>query len=229
MELAPSGIPISFEVTFDVAGLAVAMLVYEVKPDRSRVLVAGPGPMADDGSSTYVGVFTPSAGKSYLVVKAVYTDNTFTIRDLNYSAASETIQSGGVDVSVIVPSIAQTNKKFVALPDVSGALMDWLQPMIFTLISKAIKGFQVKETPTIYSFMGVWQPFSVRQLEMKPRGQRAWSWYMLHALPGLLLKADDVVAYDGVQYRVMQVNEYPLYGFNEFHLVEDYTGSGPST
>jgi hypothetical protein len=38
---------------------------------------------------------------------------------------------------------------------------------------------------------------------------------------------DEVVTYDGVQTRVMSRKNYGLYGYVEYHLVQDWTGSGP--
>lgn len=116
----------------------------------------------------------------------------------------------------------------VELPDMSDALLSWLQPMVFTNITKSVVASQLVETPASVSFSGVWQPFSAAQLMIKPMGQRSWNWYMCHALTNLALETDDVVNYEGVQYRVMAQNPYPKYGFYEYHLVADYTGSGPT-
>lgn len=114
------------------------------------------------------------------------------------------------------------------VPDMSGALLQWLQPMVFGLITKTVNGFQVSETVVELTFKGVWQPFADRQLMMKPEGQRAWSWYWLHSDPSLTLKVDDVVEYNGKQYRVMSKKNYELYKYVEYHLVTDWTGSGPT-
>lgn len=114
------------------------------------------------------------------------------------------------------------------LPDVSGAMLDYFQPMTFGVVSKSIVNFQVVEEMVEVTFQGVWQPFTERQLQMKPEGQRDLSWYWLHAEPGLILVPDQVVIYLGKQYRVMTSKDYRLYGYVEYHLVDDYTGSGPT-
>lgn len=113
------------------------------------------------------------------------------------------------------------------VPDVSGAMLNWFQPMTFGLVTKTVEGFQVVEVEDAISFQGVWQALTERQLMLKPEGQRAWSWYWLHAQPTLDLKTDDVIQYLGVQYRVMTKKNYKLYGYIEYHLVQDWTGSGP--
>src|SRR5271166_4586886 len=90
MELAPAGIPLSFEVTFDVPGLPVAMSVYD-DSGASPVLVSGPIAMANVVNATYRGKFTGLAGKNYIVFKAVYTDGTFATLSSNYAQGSESI------------------------------------------------------------------------------------------------------------------------------------------
>jgi hypothetical protein len=115
------------------------------------------------------------------------------------------------------------------VPDVSGGLRDWFQPMTFETVTKTTVGFQVVEAGTQISFFGVIQPFRPRDLLLKPEGQRAWTWLLLHAEPVLTLKVDEVVIYNGVQTRVMSRTDYSIYGYVEYSLVQDWTGSGPST
>jgi len=126
-----------------------------------------------------------------------------------------------------VPGFQVQNKSFVPLPDVSGALLDWFQSMAFVVLTKSVVNFQNVETKTQTSFRGIWQPFNAQQLRMKPEGERAWRWFMLHADTSLELFPDDVVIYNSLQYRVMEKNDYLHYGYREYHLVEDFTGSGP--
>jgi hypothetical protein len=76
-------------------------------------------------------------------------------------------------------------------------------------------------------FQGVIQPFTERQLSLKPEGERAWSWFWLHADPVVTLEIDDVVLFKGVQTRVMAKKDYALYGYVEYHLVQDWQGAGP--
>ncbi len=121
------------------------------------------------------------------------------------------------------------NTQAGTVPDVSGALKDWFQPMVFETVVKTTVGFQVVEAGTEINFMGVLQPMSPRQLALKPEGQRAWTWLTLHADPVLTLKVDEVVTYLGRQTRVMSRKNYELYGFIEYTLAQDWTGSGPTT
>lgn len=113
------------------------------------------------------------------------------------------------------------------VPDVSGAMQDYFQAMTFDLLTKTTQGFQVVETTVPITFQGVIQPYNSRQLLIKPEGQRAWTWFTLHADPTLTLQVDDVVLYKGIQTRVMTRKDYVLYGYVEYELVQDWLGSGP--
>lgn len=122
-----------------------------------------------------------------------------------------------------VPLNVQTG----TVPNVNGAMQDWFQPMVFGIVTKETVGFQVVETETEISFRGVIQPLTERSLAIKPEGERAWSWLWLHADPSLSLNVDDVVTYLGKQTRVMAKKNYTIYGYIEYQLVQDWTGSGP--
>lgn len=113
------------------------------------------------------------------------------------------------------------------LPQMGDALLSWFQAMVFTTIVKTVVNSLVVETPTNVSFQGVWQPFTDQALLMKPIGQRKWKWFMLHADTTLSLEPDDVVTYQGTQFRVMAKKDYSPYAYIEYHLAQDYTGSGP--
>lgn len=115
-----------------------------------------------------------------------------------------------------------------SVPDVSGAMQDYYQPMVFEPVGKVVNGFQVVETGAPINFRGTIQPFTERALQLKPEGQRAWSWYLVHSDPILTLEVDDVVVWNGKQSRVMARKDYATYGFNEYHLVQDWTGAGPA-
>lgn len=119
------------------------------------------------------------------------------------------------------------NQNSGTMPDVSDALLDWFQKMTFTTVVKTIVDFQVVETPTDVDFIGVWQPFGPRQLQMLPEGERQWKWFTCHSQIQLPLTPDQVITYLDTQYRVKDVLDYSLNGYYEYHLVEDYEGSGP--
>ena len=114
------------------------------------------------------------------------------------------------------------------MPNVNSVLNGWTQAMTFMVVTKVSQGFQALETGTPVSFQGVIQPFTDKQLMLKPEGERAWSWYWVHADPSLMLTNDDVIIYETVQYRVMALKDYSKNGYMEYHLIEDTTGAGPT-
>lgn len=120
------------------------------------------------------------------------------------------------------------NSNSGTLPQLDDALLDYFQPMIFGVVAKSVQNFQLVETVVQVNFQGVWQPLSGRELAMKPEGQRQWKWIQVHADPSLTLKTDQIITYLGVQYRVMAQKDYRLYGYVEYHVVNDFTGSGPT-
>lgn len=130
----------------------------------------------------------------------------------------------------VIPNAANRPlfSKSGTVPDVSGALKDWFQNMTFGIVTKSVVNFQNVETVDPINFQGVIQPYTGRQLSLLPEGQRAWNWLILHADPVLTLNVDSVVIYKGKQTRVMARKDYILYGYVEYHLVTDWTGSGPS-
>lgn len=114
-----------------------------------------------------------------------------------------------------------------SVPNMSGTLTGWMQKLTFDIITKTIENYEVKEVAERFVFEGVFQPLSFKQLQMKPELQRAWSWFQIHSQTNIYLKLDDVIRFRGKQYRVMFLGEYELYGFYEYHVCEDYEGSGP--
>ena len=103
-----------------------------------------------------------------------------------------------------------------------GALANWMVPMVFIKIVKTVVDFQEVETKTNTNFKGVWQPLTGQKLQIKPEGQRAWKWFTCHAEIGLTLIPDEIITYKSTNYRVMEKMDYSEYGYNEYHLVQDY-------
>lgn len=109
-----------------------------------------------------------------------------------------------------------------SLPNVSGALLDWFQPITFILIKKTTVNFKLVEERSNYTFMGVVESQTAQQLQMKPEGQRSWNYINVWALPNVALKVDEVFCYQEKEYRVLRKNDWSQYGYAEFECVEDY-------
>lgn len=119
----------------------------------------------------------------------------------------------------------QTN--FSGMPNMAETITGWFQSLTFNVVSKVVENGLVTETTTDITFRGVWQPFGPEQLQMKPEHQRSWQWIQVHSHNNLKLVNDDVIKFRGEQYRVMANFDYSLNGYYEFHLIKDYSGSGP--
>lgn len=113
------------------------------------------------------------------------------------------------------------------MPDVSDALKGYFIPMTFTTTVKKIVNQNLVETPTSTAFRGVWQPLTVRSVNQKPEGQRSWRWFMCHSDTCLHLETDQVIFYNGIQYRVKAEKDYSLNGYWYYEMIQDFTGSGP--
>jgi hypothetical protein len=114
------------------------------------------------------------------------------------------------------------------IPDVSCGMRDWFKPMNFITVNKTVANFQNVETQLATNFRGVIQSLKERDLQLKPEGQRAWSWLQIHADPVLALLVDDIVEFSSRKYRVMAFRDYKIYGYVEYHLVEDWTAQTTS-
>lgn len=108
MNLVPAGVSLSFEVTYDAPSLPVAMSVYD-DSGPSPVLVQGPTAMLNWTGNSYRGKFTATAGKQYLVLKAAYTDGTFTTLDPNNAQGTESFVAqniaGGTTTAIVYEEI----------------------------------------------------------------------------------------------------------------------------
>ena len=108
------------------------------------------------------------------------------------------------------------------LPNMSAAVMAWMQPMTGTVITSTVEDYVVQETETEASFLGVRVPFKAQQLDKKPEGQRAWRWDVLYTTVEFLLSPNDVIVFRGNRYRVDAKLDYSEYGYYEYHIVQDY-------
>lgn len=123
-------------------------------------------------------------------------------------------------------SIVNGNTKTISecggsLPNLSDALTGWYQPMTVEVITKSVVDFQLSESAVTKTIKAVRQPFSSKQLILKPEGQRAWSWETMHTTEEF--SVDDIFVYKGIRYRVMQKWNWTEYGYFEYHIVQGFT------
>lgn len=114
-------------------------------------------------------------------------------------------------------------------PNVADVLPSWFQSLTFVVVSKAVPNFAVVETGVEHAFFGVFQPWHEKRMIISKTGERAWANAMIHSKTDLHLQDDDVIRFNGTQYRVLEQFEYQLNGYYQYNLTEDYIGAGPAT
>ena len=109
------------------------------------------------------------------------------------------------------------------LPNMANAIMAWQQTITVEVITKTLVNYQVTETKTPVSFLGVLINLQSTQLELKPEGQRQWNWVEVHSLTDLEVKLDDEVVIKNRRFRVMASADYSDYGYYRYELAEAFT------
>lgn len=109
------------------------------------------------------------------------------------------------------------------IPNVEGTLSDWFKTMKIGVTVKTVVDFQLSETINYVDIQAVLQPFTTKQLQLKPEGQRSWNWETLHVKgTDQEFCLDDHVYIDGMKYRIMQKFEWQRYGFLEYQIIQDF-------
>ena len=108
-------------------------------------------------------------------------------------------------------------------PNLQDALSDWFTNFKIGTIVKTVVDFQLQEVVTYLEYQAVYQPFTTKQLQVKPEGQRAFDWHTLHVKgTDVEFCLDDVVIIRGKRCRIMQKFEWREYGYTEYQTIEDY-------
>lgn len=113
------------------------------------------------------------------------------------------------------------------LPDLSGVVFSWAVPLSFSKVTQTViltgdnRG-EILETSKLYKFEGVWQPLSPKTINLKPVEVRAFSWFLLHCPISIDFNINDIVRFEGKNYKVMSKFDWHLNKYIEYHLVLDY-------
>jgi hypothetical protein len=110
------------------------------------------------------------------------------------------------------------------LPDMGGTVKSYFRPMVLIYVQKSIVNHEIVEARKELRCSGTIQPFALRELKIKPEGQRSWNWQMLHTTPDVKLPNDSEFTDNGTRYRVMSQGAYSRYGYITYELVQDYNG-----
>lgn len=142
--IAVDGQQIPIEVSFDPGLLFVAMKVRDVTAGYPGTLVGSAVPMVEFDTGSYGASFTGTAGKNYVLSKAVYTDGTYATRDPNYSPGSDSVQ-------VIPQSTAPTVDQITSAV-LNALLVDYTVPgSVAAAIDRA--GAPQPLSPTVQAFV----------------------------------------------------------------------------
>lgn len=110
-------------------------------------------------------------------------------------------------------------------PQMRAAFSGWTLPIVLEVYrDKVVDDGLVKTTKTLVKFNGTIQPLSARQIALKPEGQRAWEWLMIHAMTSKRdLEPNDRIQYNGVIYKVMGSTDYSNNNYIQYDVIKDYT------
>lgn len=109
------------------------------------------------------------------------------------------------------------------LPNMSETIMGWFQQLSAVTIVKTIVNFEVVETKTTISFLGVIEPMPAQNLMIKPEGQRQWIWNNLWCSTDLNLNPDDIFTINSIEYRVMIKHDWSAYGYRQYEVIQNYS------
>lgn len=109
------------------------------------------------------------------------------------------------------------------MPQMAAAFRGWMTTIILRRVTQPIVDGLVTELIEDITFRGTIQPLSPQKTALKPEGQRAWKWMQIHCLTGATnLVTNDRIIYNGELFKVMDILDYKLNNYIEYHLVKDY-------
>jgi hypothetical protein len=108
------------------------------------------------------------------------------------------------------------------IPKIQVALNGWESPITLIKVTQSIVDYETVNTEEEISFQGVVQPLTTEALQLKPLETRSWEWLMIHTRTSAEIFTNDLIRYDGKEYKVMFEKNYSLNGYYEYHLVKDY-------
>ena len=111
----------------------------------------------------------------------------------------------------------------MAVPYLGKALKGWTRPLVFSVVTKTIVNHVVTESDVTVTLNANIQPMPKQEVERKPESQRSWRWWSIIVKEGsTLLKPDDKVTVDGVEYTIQSVHNWTSSGFQKYEAVENY-------
>lgn len=102
------------------------------------------------------------------------------------------------------------------------AFSGWQSDVSLVRITQTIVNGLVTDAEEAIKFKGVVQPLKPEAIALKPEGLRSWEWLQIHAFKDSPLKTGEVILHDGRRFKVMEMKDYSLNNYIEYHVVEDY-------
>lgn len=115
----------------------------------------------------------------------------------------------------------------MSMPQITSAFAGWMNKItLLKITEKIVEGFvQVNKTPI--KFQGTIQPLSARSIELKPEGQRSFTWLQIHCISRTApLIPGDKIVWSGNIYKVTDQKDYSLNGYIEYHACKDFQQGG---
>jgi hypothetical protein len=110
----------------------------------------------------------------------------------------------------------------LTMPNMRSAIINWFRPLQAILITTSIVDGESREVRRPFNTAGILLPMKARYIALKPEGQRAWRWFVLHVGREIELKPNDIIIRKNVPYRVMGRWGYEDYGWIRYELKEDF-------
>lgn len=114
----------------------------------------------------------------------------------------------------------------MSMPKITSAFNGWQDRIVLLRHSETVdaNGF-VDDTAQPLSFYGTIQPLKPREIELKPEGQRSFTWLQIHCQTNATtLIPGDSIKWKGQLYKVMARIDYSLNGYVEYHIIKNYQG-----
>ncbi len=109
------------------------------------------------------------------------------------------------------------------MPQMAAAFRGWQTTVVLRRIAQKIVDGLVVDYNQDISFKGTVQPLSPQKTMLKPEGQRAWKWLQIHCFTGTTnLVTNDRIIYNGQIFKVMDILDYKLNNYIEYHACADY-------
>jgi hypothetical protein len=121
------------------------------------------------------------------------------------------------------------SRKSSGMPQISAAFSGWTSRLTLIKETETVTNGIVSKQQLPISFYGTIQTLSPRAIVLKPEGQRSWTWLQIHcSANATTLIPNDRIIWNGDKYKVMEMKDYRLNNYVEYHIIRDYqTGGTP--